>query len=283
MAFSVNTNASALSALQQLTITNRSLGETQERVNTGLQIRSAKDNAAVFAIAQNLRADFEGYNAVRQSLDRSISATDVALAASEAIGDLLLNLKERAVAAADAGLDTASREALRQDFEEIRAQIGTIITNASFNGTNLVDGGTDTVVAITTPDALGNITIAHENLTVPATSPAPAGGVIQFALDQTLDSAANAQTIVGLIDQSIANLSDAQTRLGAGAKALETQRAFTDIIQDTLQVGIGNLVDADLARESARLQALQVKQQLGLQALSIANGQPQAILSLFGN
>lgn len=276
MAFSVNTNASALSALQQLTRTNNSLGETQERVNTGLAIRNAKDNAAVFAIAQNLRADFEGYNAVKQSLDRSISATDVALAASEAIGDLLFNLKERAVAAADAGLDMASREALRQDFEEIRDQIGTIIANASFNGTNLVDTGTDTVVAITTPDALGNITIAHEDLTV-------GGPVLTFTMLQTLDSAANAQTMVGLIDASIANLSDSQTRLGAGAKALETQRSFTDVIQDTLQVGIGNLVDADLARESAQLQALQVKQQLGLQALSIANGQPQAILSLFGN
>ncbi|RMD90771.1 MAG: flagellin [Alphaproteobacteria bacterium] len=274
MAFSVNTNASALSALQQLTRTNGQLSETQERVNTGLRIRGAKDNAAVFAISQNLRADFEGYNAVKQSLDRSISALDVALSASQAIGDLLLQLKERAVAAADAGLDTASRNALRQDFEEIRNQITTIIQNAEFNGTNLIDGGTDQVVAITTPDALQNITIGHENMS-------PGGSVITFGPASTFNTASQAQSLVAKIDASIANLSDSQTRLGAGAKALQTQRDFTDVIQDSLEVGIGNLVDADLARESAKLQALQVKQQLGLQALSIANGQPQSILSLF--
>ncbi len=275
MAFSVNTNAGALSALQQLVRTNAGLSETQERVNTGLEIRSAKDNAAVFAIAQNLRADFEGYNAVRQSLDRSISATDVALAASEAISDLLLQLKERAVAAADAGLGPESRSALKQDFEEIRDQISTIISNASFNGTNLVDGGTDQVVGITTPDAVGNITIGHENMS-------PGGTVVIFGPASSFSSAVDAQAMVTAIDASIKNLSASQTRLGSGAKALETQRTFTDVIQDTLQVGIGNLVDADLARESANLQALQVKQQLGLQALSIANGQPQSILSLFG-
>ncbi len=274
MAFSVNTNASALSALQQLTRTNSQLSETQERVNTGLKIRGAKDNAAVFAISQNLRADFEGYNAVKQSLDRSISALDVALSASQAIGDLLLQLKERAVAAADAGLDTASRNALRQDFEEIRNQISTIIQNAEFNGTNLIDGGTDQVVAITTPDALQSITINHENMS-------PGGSVITFGPTSSFSTASQAQSLVAKIDTSIANLSDSQTRLGAGAKALQTQRDFTSVIQDSLEVGIGNLVDADLARESAKLQALQVKQQLGLQALSIANGQPQSILSLF--
>jgi len=276
MAFSINTNASALSALQQLTLTNQNLSETQERVNTGLEVRSAKDNAAVFAISQNLRADFEGFNAVRQSLDRSISATDVALAASEAIGDILLQLKERAVAAADAGLDQESRDALQADFNELRDQIATIVQNAEFNGTNLIDSGTDNVVGITTPDATGNITIAHEDMTA-------GGGIIQFSAGETFTTAAQAQTLVGKIDSSIKELSQAQTRIGSGAKALETQRNFTDVVQDSIEVGIGNLVDADLAKESANLQALQVKQQLGLQALGIANGQPQAILSLFGN
>ena len=275
MAFSVNTNPAALGALQQLSRTTDQLNETQDRVNTGLRIRSAKDNAAVFAIAQNLRADFRGYDAVAQSLDRSISATDVALAASQAIGDLLLDLKERAVAAADARLDSASRAALKQDFEQIRDQISTIIANASFNGTNLIDGGTDQVVAITTPDAQQTIIVQHENMS-------PGGSIITFGPTSTFNTASQAAALVTKIDQSIANLSDAQTRLGAGAKALQTQRDFTTVIQDTLQTGIGNLVDADLARESARPQALQVKQQLGLQALSIANSQPQAILSLFG-
>ena len=131
------------------------------------------------------------------------------------------------------------------------------------------------MVAITTPDAQQTIVVQHENMS-------PGGAIITFGPSSTFNTASQAAALVTKIDQSIANLSDAQTRLGAGAKALQTQRDFTTIIQDTLQTGIGNLVDADLARESARLQALQVKQQLGLQALSIANSQPQAILRLFG-
>ena len=130
------------------------------------------------------------------------------------------------------------------------------------------------MVAITTPDALQSITINHENMS-------PGGSVITFGPTSSFSTASQAQSLVAKIDTSIANLSDSQTRLGAGAKALQTQRDFTSVIQDSLEVGIGNLVDADLARESAKLQALQVKQQLGLQALSIANGQPQSILSLF--
>ncbi|MCG8506283.1 MAG: flagellin [Sphingomonadales bacterium] len=279
MTFSINTNASALNALQTLSLTNRSLDETQNRVNTGLEVRNAKDNAAVFAIAQNLRANFEGLDAVKQSLDRSISTADIALAATESIADLLIQMKEKVVAAADVGLDASSRDALRQDFESLRDQIGIIISNAEFNGTNLLDGNGDIVTAITNASATQTISISHQDLSLGAgTSP---GTIILLGAASTFASAGDAATLVTAIDSSITAVSSSMTALGAGARAMENQRIFVDKLSDTIEAGIGNLVDADLARESARLQSLQVKQQLGVQALSIANARPQVILSLF--
>lgn len=275
MGFSVNTNASALSALQNLNATTKSLDGVQTRINTGLRISSAKDNAAVYSIAQQLRADLRGYNAVKQSLDRSISTIDIALAAAESISDLLIEMKEKAVAAADAGLDADSRTALAQDFEALRDQITTITANAAFNGTNLIDGGADIIVAITSPDAVQKITIAHENLTL-------GGGNIAITAGQTVSTLATAVSAVADVTASLAAVNAVLTRLGAGGKTLEAQRTFATKISDTIEVGIGNLVDADLARESARLQSLQVKQQLGVQALSIANAAPKSILNLFG-
>ncbi|MBL4612529.1 MAG: flagellin [Emcibacter sp.] len=276
MAFSVNTNASALSALLNLNITTRQLETTQTHINTGLKISSAKDNAAIFSIAQKLRADLRGYNAVKQSLDRSISTTDIALAAAGAISDLLIEMKEKAAAAADAGLDATSRVALNEDFAALRDQITIIVSNAQFNGTNLIDNGTDAVVAITNPNASQTITIAHQNLTL-------GGGNIAITAAQTITSQSLASAAVGSISISLTAVSAVLTKLGAGGKSLESQRVFADKISNTIEIGIGNLVDADLAKESANLQSLQVKQQLGIQALSIANQAPQSILSLFGN
>lgn len=276
MGLSVNTNAAALNALQNLNKTNSQLQTTQLRINTGLEVQNAKDNAAVFAIAQNLRANLQGLQAVKQSLDRSISAVDIALAASESIADILIEMKEKVVAGADSGLDDQSRSALQEDFNALRDQITTMVNNASFNGTNLIDEGTDIVTAITNADATQSISIPHQDLSLSSTN-------IGLSAAASFTSAATAQSLIATIDSAIKNVSSVMTVMGAGSRSMELQRTFVDKLSDTLEVGIGNLVDADLARESARLQALQVQQQLGAQALSIANSQPQVILSLFGN
>jgi len=275
MSLSVNTNASALNALQNLNKTNANLQTTQLRINTGLEVQNAKDNAAVFAIAQNLRANLQGLQAVKQSLDRSISAVDIALAASESIADILIDMKEKVVAAADAGLDDQSRSALQEDFNSLRDQITTMVNNAEFNGTNLIDGAGDIVTAITNADATQSISIPHQDLSLSGTN-------IGLSAAASFTTAAQAQSLIATIDTAIVNVSSVMTVMGAGSRSMELQRTFVDKLSDTLEVGIGNLVDADLARESARLQALQVQQQLGAQALSIANSQPQVILSLFG-
>jgi len=273
MAFSVNTNAGALAALRTLGATTAQLKIVQNQINTGLKVSSAKDNGATFAIAQRLRGDVAGLNAVKGSLDRASSTVNVALAASEAVSDLLIELKEKAVAASDTGLDTASRNAINQDFLALRDQITSIVNNASFNGTNAVDGS-GIISAITNANGSNSIAIASQNLSL-------SGGTVLITTTQSIGTATLAAAAVTDIENSIANVNIALSSLGSGATRLDLQRSFVDKLSDTIEVGIGNLVDANLARASAELQALQVKQQLGLQALSIANQAPASILSLF--
>ncbi|MEX6726198.1 flagellin, partial [Parapedomonas caeni] len=138
MAMSVNTNAGALIALQNLASTNSQLGVVQSRINTGMKVASTKDDSATFAIAQNLRADIGGINAVKSSLDRAKSALDVGISAAEAISDTLVQMKEKAVAASDAGLDADSRTALQNDFNALAEQLVSYVNSASFNGTNVL-------------------------------------------------------------------------------------------------------------------------------------------------
>lgn len=274
MGFSINVNASALSALRNLNKSSNEIQQTQNRINTGLKISSAKDNAAIFSIAQKLRGDLRGYNAVKQSLDRGISTVDVSLAAANSISDILIEMKEKAVAAADQGLDNTSRQALSEDFAALRNQITSIVNNATFNGTNLIDGAGDTITAITNPDATQTLTVGHQSLNL-------GGSNITFSSGLDLSAQTTAAKAVTMLVASISKVSSVLTKLGAGATSLEQNRTFANKLADVIEVGIGNLVDADMAKESATLQALQVKQQLGVQALSIANQSPQAILSLF--
>ena len=274
MAFSVNTNAGAFAALQNLNNTNAQLKTTQTQINTGLKVSSAKDDAATFAIAQKLRADVSGLNAVKSSLDRATSTIDVAIAAGEAVSDLLIELKEKAVAAKDSGLDTASRESLNNDFKQLRSQITSIVDNAEFNGTNAVKTSGTAIVAITNDTGSNKISIAAQDLSVSGTN-------VTLTSTQSIGTATAAGSVVTAIESSIANVNDALSALGSGAKRIELQRNFVDKLSDSIEVGVGNLVDADLAKTSANLQSLQVKQQLGLQALSIANQAPGTVLSLF--
>ena len=269
MGFSVNTNAGALIALQNLSKTNSQLDTVQSRINTGLKVAGAKDNAAVFAIAQQQRAELGGLSAVKSSLDRATGSLDVALAGAEAVSDLLIQLKEKAAAAADAGQDSTSRGLLDNDYQQLIAQIDTIVTNAEFNGLNAL--ATDDVVAIVNADASSTITIAAQALDT--TSLSVAG--------TSIGGATAAGTALTAIDAAISSVNGSLSVLGAGAKRVEIVGSFVEKLSDAIEVGIGNLVDADLARESANLQSLQVKQQLGLQALSIANQAPGTVLSLF--
>jgi flagellin len=271
---SVNTNTGAMLALQYLNKTDRDLQMAQAHINTGLKVASAKDDGSTFAIAQNMRGEVAGFNAVADSLNRGVSAIDVAMSAGHTVSDLLIEMKGKAVASADISLDTASRAALNADFIALRAQINTIVQNAAFNGTNLIDGSVSGITALASADGLNKITVAAEDMNL-------SGTILTMSTLANISTQAAASAMITTINDSLENVNAALARLGSGSKKFAIQKEFISKLIDTLNTGIGNLVDADLAVESARLQSLQVKQQLGVQALSIANQQPQIILSLF--
>ncbi|MEI9992550.1 MAG: flagellin [Rhizomicrobium sp.] len=274
MSFSVNTNTGALVALQYLNQTQSQLSTAQSAINSGLKVSSARDDGSTYAIAQNQRGAVAGYAAVTDSLNRATSAVDVALSAGQSISDLLIQLKTKALSAADSSLDTASRQALNQDFVALRDQITTIVKNASFNGTNLVDGSTTQISALSSADGSRRITTSSQTLAL-------SGTIVTLKSTNTISTQAKASTLVATIQASLTNVNAALAKLSAGAKKFSIQATFAQKLSDTLTTGIGNLVDANMAQESATLQSLQVKQQLGVQALSIANQAPQTILSLF--
>src|SRR5882672_60589 len=271
---SVNTNVGAMVALQYLNQTQRDLEMTQGHINSGLKVANAKDNGAVFAIAQNVRGNVAGYQAVSDSINRGVSTIDVAISAGQSISDLLNDLKGKALAGADASLDTASRNALNADFTALRDQITTIVQNASFNGTNMVDGTTANFQALASADGTKKITVAGQTLKL-------SGAIVTVKTTSTISTAAKASAMITTLNQSLQNVNSSLAKLAAGSKKFSIQTDFVAKLVDALNAGIGNLVDADMAVESARLQSLQVKEQLGVQALSIANQQPQIILSLF--
>ena len=276
MSSSVNTNASALAALQNLNATQAQLNTVQNRINTGQKVSSAKDNGAIWAIAQNQRADISAYGAVTDSLNRVSSTIDVAISAGETISDLLTQLKAKALAASDASLDTTSRSALNEDFKALRDQIKKTIDNAVFNGANLLKTAAANIYALANSDGSSKLTVQAQILGLGAT-----GSQITLAATASFNSAATASALIATVSTSLTNVNAAVAKLGTASKAFQLQTSFVSKLSDALTTGVGNLVDADVAKESANLTALQTKQQLGVQALSIANQAPQILLSLF--
>ena len=272
--FSVITNNGANTALQYLSATQGQLDQTQSAINSGLKVANARDDGAVYAIAQNQRGQVAGYQSVMSSLNNGSSAIDVALSAGQSISDLLIQMKAKALSAADSSLDTASRQALNANFTALRDQITTIVKNATFNGFNLVDGSTNQITALASADGSRRITTSAQKMSL-------SGSIVTLKATSTISTQAKASTLVATIQSSLTNVNSALAKLSSGAAKFSIQATFSQKLSDTLTQGIGNLVDANMAQESANLQALQVKQQLGIQALSIANQAPQTILSLF--
>ncbi|HEY3948280.1 flagellin [Phenylobacterium sp.] len=274
MALSVHTNDAALIALQNLNNTTGQLQDVQNRISTGLAINSAKDNASVWAIAQGQRADIGSLGAVKSSLDRATSIADVASTAGQTISDLLVQMKTKVVAAMDPSIDTASRTALDSDFKSILRQITQVIQNANFDGANMLNGSVSQIKFIANADATGFITLSSQNLSL-------GGSIITVPSTASLSTITFATNVLAQLTTSISQTNQALGNLGSQSKEITNHNTFVQQLSDQLTTGVGNLVDADLAKESARLQALQVQQQLGTQALSIANQAPQVILSLF--
>jgi flagellin len=274
---SVNTNVGAMIALQNLSQTQSDLMTTQNRINTGLKVSSAKDNGAIWAIAQNQRSTSSALNAVKDSLQRGQSTVDVALSAGGAVSDLLLQMKEKALAASDNTLDAASRTAYNDEFKSLVSQISKAVSNADFNGANLIKNAGTSIYALANADGTSKITVSAQDLSLGASG----GALASIASTASIGTQTIAAAMIATVTTAIGNVSSALSKLGTGSKSLASHLTFIGKLQDSLDAGVGNLVDADLAKESARLQALQTKQQLGIQALSIANQSSSSLLSLF--
>jgi len=274
MTTSINTNASALLALQNLNATATQLSQTQNEISTGLKVSGPTDNGAIWAIAQNQRSDILALDQVTDSLNRAQSTVDVAVSAGQSISDLLNQMKAKALAATDTSLDTTSIAALNNDFVALRNQISQIVSNASFNGANIINTGGINVQALANASGTSRLTVAAVNLGL-------GEGTVTITAGGTFSSNATASVQLALVNSSITNVNAAVAKLGTGSNSIGTELSFISQLQDTMTTGVGNLVDADVAKESAQLTALQTKQQLGVQALSIANQGPQFLLSLF--
>lgn len=271
--FSINTNAAALAAIQNFNAINAEMSQVQLRITTGRKINGPKDNPATWAIAQRQRGEIRALDAVKDSLNRSMSIVDVSMGAAETVSDILNEMKALAVSAQDFAIGDPSRDAINENYLALRKQIDTAVANAEFGGINLLSaGGTDQVRALANTSATSTIDVDHVDLSTT--------GALLSALPTDLLGGLGA-TGVQDIGDAAKNVNLAISRLGAGSKSLESHLKFVGKQQDALEVAIGNLVDADLAKESARLQALQVRQQLALVAMRIANEQPSIILQLF--
>jgi flagellin len=297
---SINTNAASMIALQNLATTQTELGVVQNRINTGLKIASAKDNGAIWAIAQTEKAQATSLDAVTNSLSNGKSVLDTTLQAGSQMTDILNQMRAKALAASDAGIDDASRTQYQNEFVKLGQSYANVIASAGFNGVNLIDASTGSISAIGSSDGTIKITSAHNGLNAAAAGifggdtslTITAGTLVGSSTVASVDTVAIGVTWAdGLgtaaassltnIDAAIKKVTQGLSGYGVDSKAIDNQMNLVSKLQDSLNTGIGNLVDANLAQESASLQALQTKQQLGVQALSIANQSTGILLGLF--
>ncbi|WPZ34175.1 flagellin [Thalassobaculum sp. OXR-137] len=270
---SILTNPEALVALRNLERTNNLLATTQNRVSTGLKVTGAIDDASNFAIAQGIRGDIKALGAISQGLNNSKGIANVAIAGATSISDLLQTVRQKLTELSNEGITTTQRQILTNDFTELLSQAANFIDNAVFNGVNLLDtAGAAPSINTLSNLAGGTLTLTNANLRTQVLSLAAVGlGTANAAQGVIANQYSNLESVVNA----------ALGSLGAEARALDLQTSFLDQITDATEEGLGNIVDADMARESARLTALQVRQQLGVQVLGIANQSPQILLGLF--
>jgi len=275
---SIHTNASAMAALSTLKNINNSLGATQNRISSGLKIESGKDNAAYFAISETMTGDSRIYKAIDESLTLTQNSISAARLGAETVVDLANDFVER-VAFAQGGT-AETRADVQKELDELAARISTTISQATFNGSDLVNS-TATVTVVTGISRASAGTISTTTVTFQQQDL----GAIQSALGAINLNAGSSTTLMeGFLQDAEAALGAAiasATALGIAEKSVEMQKEFLGELTNRLDTGVGSMVDANMEEEAAKLQALQVQQQLATQALSIANQSPQNILSLF--
>ena len=268
---SVVTNTSAFVALRNFSNITRDLNTTQNRVATGLRVASAIDDSSNFAIAQGIRTELKAINAVSQGLNNTKGVGKVALSGATGVSNLLGDIRAKLTEMGNSGVTTAQRDILTSDFNDLMSQAGNFILNASFNNINML---TDSAANVNTLANLSNGTLQLGLQDLQTTAESLAGATISEASDNQAVITTEFAALETAVNTALGGL-------GADVRALELQTDFLTDISDATEEGLGNIVDADMARESARLTALQVQQQLAVQTLGIVNQSPQTLLGLF--
>ncbi|PZW44870.1 flagellin [Humitalea rosea] len=280
---SVNTNSGAMVALQSLNRTNDQLNITQKRISTGLRVSDAKDDGAAFAVAQTVRADVAGLQSANEQLGYAKGIIDTTLSGLNRVSTDMSEVKGLLVKLADDAISADQRSQYEAQYTDLRNRVASTLRDASYNNrtlltpdaagpagaapTNLTSGD-----VVTVRNELGTTyTVAETDAATLTVAAAPADSTAAIA---ALGDSGDFSTVMNAINDTL-------NTYGSAARYLDSQVSFNKEKMDALEGGVGALVDADLAKESARLQSLQIRQQLGTQALSIANQAPQTLLSLF--
>ncbi len=271
---SIHTNAAAMNALATLRTINMDLSDTQNRISTGFKVNSAKDNAAYFSISETMKSDSGMYKAIDEGLTLTKNSISTGRLGAETVADLAQQFVERVAFAQENNID---RSQVQSELVELAAQMQTTIDQATFNGVSMVDGTAGAVTVVTGITRAGG-TFATTSMTVNGVDLQAIQGVFAGV---DVETAPDLGVVLGTVEAELSNALDAAASLGVGEKAIETQQEFLKALTERIDNGIGAMIDADMEEEAARLQALQVQQQLATQSLSIANQAPQNILSLF--
>jgi flagellin len=279
---SLLTNSAAMTALQTLNMTNKNMDITQSRISTGMRVSTAADNAAYWSIATTMRSDDKALGAVQDALGLGAATVDIAYTGMEQVIEIAKEIVAKVTAAGTPGVDLNK---IQSEIDQLTAQIGTIRDSANFNGVNWLDASSvpvsqEIVTSFTRSGASVVLqTVAFDT----ATSDIDTifADFLSVDVASFTDPANDAGALLATLDTNLNAATNAATELGALKNRIGLQQDFVKALRDSIDRGIGQLVDADMNAESTRLQALQVQQQLGIQALSIANQNSQNILSLF--
>ncbi|MFT8789545.1 flagellin [Komagataeibacter saccharivorans] len=313
MTLSINTNNSAMVALETLNATQTELSATENAVSTGLKVSTAADNPAAFGIASQMDGNIAGQGAVNDGLSFASEVVSNTTSAANSILSVLSNVQDAVTTLGD---DQGSATSLSQVASEINGyltQIDTIARNSTTNGVNLLSGSTGDGIAITasnltyvtglqgdTATITGfNSTISSDvgsaaisgtttattltdalGLSTGGTAGSSPTGNVFVTNDGTLSSA-SISSMISAVQQAIVAMTNVTSSLGANTKVLSSMSTYGATLSDNLTAGVGALTDADMSAESAKLTSLQTKQSLAIKSLTIANGQSQNILSLF--
>lgn len=281
MSFSVHSMAGVNASLRHLEGLSRDKLAVETRIATGLKVGSARDNGTVWAMARGMRAANESRTAAMRSIDFATGTVEVALAAATGISDVMGEMKSKLVAATDKGLDEQSWRTLMGEYIALGNEITRLVDAAEFDGKNLLEAGATDLSVLINDDPSETMTIGAEDL-------GDGNGILDVALTGTLPYADDSvvtsqpdQAMVATFETSMTAVNAAVSRLGVSLKTLAVQKELLGKTMDVTEAGIGNLVDADLGRESARLAAMRVRVDLGQQSLEIANRAPAMILGFF--